>query len=55
MAYCTRILINLMIVSAFHCLVAPEVDHIILVLDELKAEGLVPSDGEHIEGDLPAY
>ena len=44
-----------MVVSSFHCLVAPEMDHIILVLDELKAEGLVPSDGEHIEGDFSTY
>ena len=44
-----------MVISSFHRLVAPEVDHIILVLDELKAEGLVPSDGEHIEGDLTTY
>ena len=43
-----------MVVSSFHSLVSPEVDHIILVLDELEAERLVPSNREYIEGDLSA-
>ena len=44
-----------MVVSSLHRLVTPEMDHFILFLNELEAEGLIPPDREHIEGDLPAY
>lgn len=33
-------------------LVAPEVNLIVVLLDELKAKGLVPANRENIEGDL---
>ena len=36
-------------------LVTPEVDLIVVILDELEAEGFVPAYGEDVEGDLASH
>ena len=43
-----------MVVTSFKRLVTPEMDHIILVLDEFQTEGLVPSIRKHVKGDFAA-
>jgi hypothetical protein len=57
-----RVLIDLVVVAAVECLVAEEVDLVVLDaaglgglgLEVLQAVGLVPAGGEDVEGDLAA-
>ena len=46
------ILVNLVVIASLVAFVSIEVDLLILALDVLKAEGLVPSLWEHVETDL---
>lgn len=57
-----RILIDFIIVATLECLVSEEMDvlvidarQVLLGLDVSETEGLVPSRGKDVEGDLTAY
>ena len=44
--------VNLVIVATLGRLITPEVNLVVLILDELEAEGLVPAHREDIKRDL---
>lgn len=60
--YGPRVLIDLVVIAALHCLVTEEVDglvvhpsrHILVILNVLQAVCLVPACREDVEGDLTA-
>ena len=52
MANCALVKPDLVVVATIIALISPEVDLIVVVLNELEAEGLVPALREDIERDL---
>ncbi len=60
MSYRPRVLVDLAIIATLHCLVAKEMDglvvdttgQVLLVLDVLQTVPLIPALREDVEGDL---